>query len=124
MQTLIISTPEVRKQVEHQLASEGKLIWTDCLRGAMDELEESDIDAVIYDGRAPWKSSNMEDNPELKAFNNPELKALLSRLSVTTRVMAIVEQLPEEDFFAESGVIYLTPPVNLDDIRWFIRSQT
>ncbi|MBL6690807.1 MAG: hypothetical protein ISP91_10480 [Pseudomonadales bacterium] len=115
MQTLIISTPEVRKQVERQLATEDKLIWADCLRGAIDELEETDIDAVIYDGRAPWKTSHVEDNPELKA--------LLAKLSVTTRVMAIVEQLPVEDFFAESGVIYLTPPVNLDDIRWFISSQ-
>lgn len=112
---MIISSPEVRQQVENQLASESKLIWTDCLRGAMNQLEDLDIDAVIYDGRVPWNKTGI--------VGNPELKALLSSLSVTTRVLAIVEQLPADEFFAESGVVYLTPPVNLDDIRWFIRSQ-
>ncbi len=111
MQTLIISTPEVRQQVEPRLVDEGELIWTDCLGSAMSELEEADIDAVIYDGRFPTPV-------------NPELSTLIANLSVTTRVLAIVEQLPAEEFLAESGVVYLTPPVNLDDIRWFIRSQS
>lgn len=130
MHTLIISTAEVRQQVEHALRSAGEIIWTDCLSGAMNELEETDIDAVIYDGRTPWAANDeydLEDpfdgSPSLKALNIPEFKALIANLSVTTRLMAIVDQLPDGEFFAESGVIYLTPPVNLDDIRWFIRSQ-
>ena len=52
----------------------------------------------------------------------PQLRNLIANIALTTRVMAIVAHLPEDDIFVESGVVYLTPPVNLRDINWFLRS--
>ena len=38
-----------------------------------------------------------------------------------TRVLALVENLPEDPMCRQSGVVFLTPPINLNDIIWFIR---
>ena len=112
MHTLIIGTTKVRQEIEPLLDAGIELSWAHEFDMALKRLEESDVDVVIFDCREPT------------AAGYHRLKSLLSRLPVTTRVLAIVEQLPEEEFFSESGVIYLTPPVDLKDIQWFVRSET
>lgn len=112
MQTLIIGSKELKHAVEQALDSESMVLWAQDSRRALAELEVSDIDLIVIDVR-----TQTED-----VFT--DLKALIFGIPVTTRVMAIVENLPEDELFAECGVIYLTPPVNLQDINWFIRHQT
>ncbi len=112
MQTLIIGSQELKRTVRQALDSQGSVLWAPDLMRAFEELEVSDIDLIVIDAR-----TQAED-----IFT--DLKALIFGIPVTTRVMAIVEHLPEEEVFAESGVIYLTPPVNLQDINWFIRHHT
>ena len=116
MQALFIGSPELKNNVELLLKGQPKEVlinihWAYELEAAFNSLESVDVDAVVIDTRIPVPSNN----PDL------DLKKLLANLSVTTRVLAIVEQLPDDAIFAESGVVYLTPPVNLDDINWFIR---
>jgi len=112
MHTLIIGSQELKLTVQQALDSQSKILWAKDLRRAFAELEVSDIDLIVIDAR-----TQAED-----IFT--DLKALIFGIPVTTRVMAIVEQLPEEEVFAECGVIYLTPPINLQDINWFIRQHT
>ncbi len=112
MQTLIIGSKELKHAVERALDSESSVLWAQDLKCAFAELEVSDVDLIVIDAR-----TQAED-----IFT--DLKALIFGIPVTTRVMAIVEQLPEEELFAECGVIYLTPPINLEDIKWFIRHHT
>jgi response regulator RpfG family c-di-GMP phosphodiesterase len=111
MHTLIIAPPDLKKDVEQTLTEPDMVLWEYGLDGAISSLESADVDAVVFDMRSGANSC-------------AELKSLLSNIPVTTRVLAIVEQLPEEEMFAESGVVYLTPPVNVDDIIWFVRSRT
>lgn len=110
MQTLIIGPPSFQKEIDPVLTPAGSLTWANGLNEAFCRLEEFDIDLIIFDCR------------KLAADPTAELRALIAGIPVTTRVLAIVEQLPSEEIFAESGVVYLTPPVNLGDINWFIRS--
>lgn len=112
MQTLIIGSKELKQEIEQALDSQSKVLWAQDLRRAFAELEVSDIDLIVIDARTQ----------AVDIFT--DLKALIFGIPVTTRVMAIVEQLPEEEVFAECGVIYLTPPINLQDINWFIRHHT
>ena len=112
MQTLIIGSQELKLAVQQALDSQSKILWAKDLGRAFAKLEVSDIDLIVIDAR-----TQAED-----IFT--DLKALIFGIPVTTRVMAIVEQLPEEEVFAECGVIYLTPPINLQDINWFIRQHT
>lgn len=109
MFTLIIGSPQLRRWAEQQSDIPGDLVWVHDLSCAFREIENTDIDTIVFDLRSP-------------PFQSPkDLKTLLAGVDVTTRVLAIVDQLPEEDFFSESGVVYLTPPVNLSDLLWFIR---
>lgn len=109
MQTLIIGTPELQAELVKTIGNPSDVTWVHELGCAFTHLEVSDIDTIIFDIRS-------------KPFESPEdLKDLIARVPVTTRVLAIVEHLPEDDLFSECGVVYLTPPVNLQDIIWFIR---
>lgn len=109
MFTLIIASHQLRQWADRQAEIPGDLVWVHDLREAFSAIENTDIDTIVFDLRSP-------------PFNSPEdLKRLLAGVDVTTRVLAIVDQLPEEHFFSESGVVYLTPPVNLTDVLWFIR---
>lgn len=110
MQTLIIGSPKLKAECDTLLGQLADTTWVDGLEGAMAHLEAADIDSIVLDIR---KGSQMSCN---------ELKKLIARTSVTTRVMAIVEKLPDERIFSESGVVYLTPPVHLRDIDWFLKS--
>ncbi len=116
MQALIIGSPQLKKEVEAVLNGESpiqqQIHWAFELEAAFNSLESVDVDAIVIDGRSPLPNNN----PDLN------LKKLLSNISLTTRVLAIVEQFPNDAMFAESGVIYLTPPVNLRDINWFFRA--
>lgn len=113
MQALIIGSPQLKREVELILKRESPEIhWAYELEAAFNSLESVDVDAIVIDGRSPLPNNN----PDLN------LKKLLANISVTTRVLAIIEQFPHDAMFAESGVIYLTPPVNLDDINWFFRT--
>ncbi len=111
MQTLVIGSEALKEAVEESITNKNELVWANGMGGAYSQLEAIDIDAVIYDSR------------DTEEQFSPDLKSLIASIPVTTRVLAIVKQLPEEEIFVESGVIYLTPPVNIDDIRWFIRSE-
>ena len=110
MQTLIIGSQALKAECDQRLGPLVNTIWVDGLEGAMNHLEINDIDAIVFDIRRGSR------------FACPELKKLIARTSVTTRMLAIVEKLPNEQIFAESGVIYLTPPVRLRDINWFLQS--
>jgi hypothetical protein len=112
MQTLIIGSSTLKTECEQAVGGLKTATWVDGLEGAMRHLEVTDIDAVVFDLRNGSRVSCAD------------LKKLIARTSVTTRVLAIVERLPDEQIFSESGVIYLTPPVDLHDIDWFIRSAT
>ncbi len=92
------------------LLQAGPVDWAYSLNEGFSKLEVTDIDLIVFDSREKVTDSSVD------------LKALLAHIPVTTRVLAIVEQLPSEEICAESGVVYLTPPVNLGDINWFIRS--
>ncbi len=110
MHTLIIGTPELKLAVEKDMGEPDEVTWVHELEFAFTQLEVSDIDTIVFDVRS-------------ELFNSPQdLKALIAKVPVTTRVLALVDQLPEEDIFSEAGVVYLTPPVNLDDIMWFTRN--
>ncbi|MBT4163092.1 MAG: hypothetical protein HOC70_08050 [Gammaproteobacteria bacterium] len=110
MHTLIIGTPELKQAVEENMGEPDEVTWVHGLERAFTQLDVSDIDSIVFDVRSD-------------IFNSPvDLKKLIAKVPVTTRVLAIVDQLPDEDIFSEAGVVYLTPPVNLDDIMWFIRN--
>ena len=111
MQTLIIGSPQLKAECDSLLGQLDNTTWVEGLEGAMSHLEAADIDSIVFDIR---KGSRMSCN---------ELKQLIARTSVTTRVLAIVERLPDEQIFSESGVVYLTPPVHVQDIDWFLRSS-
>lgn len=111
MQTLIIGTPELRERVEQQTGKASDVIWVNELECAFSKLEILDIDAIVFDVRSRPLTAHID------------LKRLIANVPVTTRVLAIVDQLPEEEIFSAAGIVYLTPPVNLDDVLWFIRSS-
>lgn len=111
MQTLIIGPQDFKKAVTGTRDRFGEVLWADGLIRAFSYLDVEEIDLVIFDGRATTANTSLD------------LKSLIANIPVTTRILALVEQLPVEDIFALSGVVYLTPPVNLDDIHWFIRSN-
>ena len=118
MQALIIGSPELKQKVEDRINSQLRdnnlsILWAHELETAFGSLETTDVDAIIFDIRLTGSDQQDRDT---------ELKSLLANIPVTTRVLAIVEHLPEDDMFYESGVVYLTPPVNLEDINWFIRT--
>lgn len=111
MQTLIIGSPLLKQEIEGSLDIPGTVTWAHGLGVALNHLEISEVDLVIFDGRTKLL------DPQI------DLKSLIAEIPVTTRVLAIVERLPVDDIFAQSGVVYLTPPVNLEDIKWFMRSR-
>jgi hypothetical protein len=118
MQALIIGSRELKQKVEDSISTQlpeinPSILWAHELESAFGRLEKTDVDAIIFDIRRTGSDKQDTDT---------ELKSLLANLPVTTRVLAIVERLPDDDMFYESGVVYLTPPVNLEDINWFIRT--
>lgn len=111
MHVLIIGSQQLRQQFADIPEDLVQIKWSHDFLEAMQQLSEVESDAVVLDTRtfAPGSLT--------------KLGQLLSELSVTTRVLAIVEQLPDGELFSASGVVYLTPPVNISDIGWFVRSQ-
>ncbi len=85
-----------------------RITWAHHFDTALESMEYESFDAIILDERDSERTS---------------LDRLLKRLPFTTRVMAIVNKLPDTTICGESGVIFLTPPVKLSDITWFIRSE-
>lgn len=121
MHILMIAPPKFRQEFKESLsesepgtereAQPVRIDWSHDFEDALLRLGELDVDSVVLDARS--------DSPE----SSEKLGHLLCELSVTTRVLAIVDNLPDGDLFAASGVVYLTPPVHLSDIAWFIRSH-
>ena len=70
-------------------------------------LETEDIDRIVFDTRTHLNAETA-------------LAELIGQLPVTTRLLAIVENLPSSPICSDSGVVYLTPPVNEADIVWFL----
>ena len=108
MQTLIIVPPSVRPELEKTLASIDDVHWASGLIEAKSALAETDFDLVVFDARCQ--------------IAQPALKELIGQMPFTARLMAIVDHLPDEQIFSESGVVYLTPPVHLGDVTGFIRN--
>ncbi len=102
MQTLLIAPRSL-----HNCLTDFPHLWSENLFDAKPLMAINDVDAIIFDDRVAA---------------DHELCDLLSNISLTTRVLALVEQLPSEPLCSVSGVVFLTPPINVADINWFIRS--
>lgn len=102
IRTLFIGPEPIHRQIELR-----GCLWSASLPDALRVMARESIDAIVIDDRDT---------------DQPALKDLLANLPVTTRVLALVERMPDDPMCIEAGVVFLTPPINFADIDWFVRA--